>query len=114
MKIKTDFVTNSSSTCFVVMGVNLDREQILNFQDQEIDEVEDWYELIENMIQGSDLEFSFGPDYYNDEVMIGIGYTQMKDDETLGQFKQRVRNQLREKVGFDGDVYHIEEGWMDG
>ena len=38
----------------------------------------------------------------------------MNDDETLGQFKSRVKKAIKDSLGIDSDVGHIEECWHDG
>ena len=43
--------------------------------------------------------------------MVGIKYTNMGDDETLRQFKERVKTQLEKVFDIQKDPYHIEEGW---
>lgn len=79
--------------------------------------VEEFPEYIDSMIAGSDLEYSFGYDNYDNYSeggMIGIPYTEMRDDETMEEFKGRVKIQIKNVFGFLTEVGHIEECWMDG
>jgi hypothetical protein len=46
--------------------------------------------------------------------MVGIRYSNMDDDETLREFKSRVRLQILEILGITNKPYHIEEAWRDG
>jgi len=122
MKIKTDFVTNSSSSSFVVIGSHIEAENIPIEKFQKIkakiqvtteEILEDPYEYIDPLLRGTDLEYSQGCEY-GDGLMIGIPYTSMGEDETLRQFRQRVKEGIKECIGVDVEPGHIEECWMDG
>ena len=124
MKLKLDFVTNSSSVSFVAIGnyIGIDKiepEYIKRLADKLNTTVEelkkDPYEMMGALLDGSGLEHSFGDDYdYRDVVMVGIEYSSMKDDETLKQFRERVQLLIFEATGIEEKPGHIEECWRDG
>jgi hypothetical protein len=117
MKIKTDFVTNSSSVSFVVMGSCIDiddiQENILKkLQGEEGEDIGlcDIHENIYDHTKQTDLETSTGYEYDNN-FMVGIPYTKMGNDETLSEFKTRVKQQIKDVFGIEIDPGHVEECW---
>jgi hypothetical protein len=106
VRVKVDFVTNSSSASFIVIGIYLNKADIP-------EDIEDFESFLDKNIKGTDLDYSFGDcDAYTDnQIMIGIPYTKMKDDETLGEFKSNVKKQLKKSLGIDTTPGHIEACW---
>lgn len=78
MKIRQGFVSNSSSSSFLLMGMPLDKD------DKRIGESK-WEEP-----ELGKLNFAYGIEKYYGNIVFGISPDLMKDDETLLEFKQKV------------------------
>ena len=97
MKIRTGFVSNSSSTSFCIMGVF-------------VGECEG--EKAEELTKGNELQVEYGCCEGDDSVYVGLPPEKMKDDETLLQFKTRIADQLE---GYEiTDLDWITDGGYNG
>lgn len=86
MKIRSGFVSNSSSSSFCILGVGVDSETFekvdaIPYNERNVDTL--------NAQTGISCE---------DEYYLGYNPGKMKDDETLSQFKDRIVN-AASKVG---------------
>jgi hypothetical protein len=109
MKIRSGFVANSSTSSFMMYGVCIDYDPEGDKDDEDFDF--DYYDETEKV----------GLDHYqlgDSNHFIGISMSQIGDDETGKQFKDKITkkvNEFLDKIGYTG-IRHfsiMEEAWHD-
>ena len=120
--ISKEFITNSSSSSFTMIGVYiksswLNEKHLKKVQEAEpdaeitMDDLENFlYDYIEILIEGTGLSYDQAP---YDDLVLGLPYTQMKDEETLRQFKDRIKKCLHDIFDCDIEPAHISACWED-
>ena len=115
MKIRTDYVSNSSSSSFMVVGkvftwddlvamAKHNKIQSQDYEPVEDDDYEEWdsYDIISALEQKfPDLEFNHGLENYYEDYCVGMGYERMKSDETKKDFEERIAKKLSEMTGME-------------
>jgi len=103
MKIRTGFVSNSSSSSFCIFGTRMDSAEIIekikeSLTEEELEKIEEESYELEGILQ-SKTSLSIKYDYECDYIWLGRDWSSVKDDETGAQFKEDVEKQIKEFLG---------------
>ena len=96
MKIRMGFVSNSSSSSFCIVGYSIDSDKF--------DDYDDLYEIF----KPSKLVCSRGISDYSDSYIIGKYIENMKDDETLLDFKKGILKEIQDYYDTNVSLKDIE------
>ena len=110
MKIRNGFVSNSSTTSFLIYGVMLEDLPPVDDPDYEDEPGEFWYNKCEDV----GLNFYNYPWVFGGSKWIGMSFANMELDETRRQFQDRVKEKLCQ-LGIDSSNAGVyKEAWRDG
>lgn len=119
MKIRTDYVSNSSSSSFVLLGKTMSFDKFVEsvkavgFKSQCDEDDEDYADFwkIKDWIADKTKDFidakASGEDGDYEDVVVGVDPSKMNDTDTLKDFKNEVIGKL-ETIGIDAELSEIE------
>jgi len=115
MKIRNGFVSNSSSSSFLIFGKRF--EDVNSFNNpmvkEMLEEDLDLYEIMETFFPNNKV-IDYYLMEYEDAVYVGQSWSKVKDDETGLQFKERTVKEMNEILGTNYTVSNLttlEEAW---
>ena len=110
MKIRSGFVSNSSSSSFLIYGISIAKDKLAEFFPDQEDF--DKYGFFDDKLEGTCLEehSQYDSSYFN----VGCSWDSVRDDETGRDFKIRVEIELEKVFGKKMECGTIEDAWFDG
>jgi len=111
MKVKKDFVTNSSSTNFCIIGTSFDSGKLRN---------NDLCDLFESEASKLGLETHVYCDVDSDIHYVGVDVHKVDKDKTLNEVIKEVKvkldllNESFKIKELEGDATIISDGWYNG
>lgn len=118
MKKRIGFVSNSSSSSFLIYGVYTSKEDILTYKEllekSLVPSLREYYqEDPSEYLRHLGLYCSKGPYDDNNSYYIGCSWDEIKDDETGSQFKKRVEEFIKKVVKNQNiECGTCSEAWM--
>lgn len=111
MKVRTGFVSNSSSSSFAIWGASFGTDELLEviknqLTTEEYEMIKEQGESLKNVWSVDNLEMY--EDYERQRIYIGRSWSDIDDDETGKQFKDCVQEKIEKAIGEKIECRNIE------
>lgn len=91
MKIRTGFVSNSSSSSFCIVGFIFDKDRHLNKEEGDnVKSEAEWQDIAVELCSDRALSTEYGISRYMDELLIGREIECIRDNTMFGEFRQDI------------------------
>jgi len=101
MKIRNGFVSNSSSSSFVIFGCVLPSSKLEEF------ELEEWEDFLDNKLMGTGLVYSIGLERYADDYIIGVNPNNLDTKHSIDYHKNEIAEKINKIFNFNVKVEDI-------
>jgi len=106
MKTRNGFVSNSSTSSFLIYGAFFEEEYIVKHYGD--------HDGFEEAFKGSKVAVVYPCVEYDSGLYVGLSWDAIEDNETGGQFKEKIKTAIEKVIGKDVECSTHEDAGYDG